>query len=653
MKKLMSVLLVALLAAVQAGCPLFNLGPNNQREYRVEMLVNDGNENPIGDWQSVSTSVLRDIQAAENPGPVDLRFSTVEKGDAIVLRRASARWQTFSGDSVFVNFLERDKVEHEKSIEAAAVAFLIVGGLWGEALLAGGHFVAVVGGSALEAWIREQTMTSFQLRVPFGPSVSSATVDVEFDFVNSQGRVLESVTFNRTIRATSPVVPVPDMTVPSLTGQYEGQAIDSLRFFGFQLGDISTACSDEVEFGRVISSDPSSGVSLPFGATINLVVSNGQRCTPRTAPVPNLAGQFEWQAGDTLRLADFIVGEITHECSATVGRDRVIRTSPAAGSVRNLGTAINLVVSTGSCPPQTGSVPNVVGNTQAVATTAITNAGFTVGTVTTTCSDTVSTGKVISYSPSGTRNLGTAINLVVSSGNCPPQTGTVPDVTGKTQFKAESDIINAGFIVGTVTTTCSDTVSTGKVISYSPSGTRNLGTAINLVVSTGSCPVADLEVSFKVRNQQGQFVVLPSTLVVPLGHSRVFELAINGGKPDYLVTLLDYDGHGIQFRVWQKGKEEVLVDETHFVLSPDQLAEFDMAEDQAAALDEIFMLKGVEVLNRVGATLSVDWVGPNATVRITKDFTATTQVAQPAYLFVSDSSETMEEVELTWKVQVE
>jgi RHS repeat-associated protein len=79
---------------------------------------------------------------------------------------------------------------------------------------------------------------------------------------------------------------------------------------------------------------------------------------------------------------------------------------------------VNLVVSSG--PPQV-AVPNVVGQTQAAATTAITGAGLVVGTVTQQSSNTVAAGNVISESPTaGTLvNVGSAVNLVVSSG--PPQ----------------------------------------------------------------------------------------------------------------------------------------------------------------------------------------------------------------------------------------
>jgi probable HAF family extracellular repeat protein len=72
-------------------------------------------------------------------------------------------------------------------------------------------------------------------------------------------------------------------------------------------------------------------------------------------------------------------------------------------------------VSTG---PPSVAVPNVVGQTQAAATTAITGAGLTVGTVTSQPSSTVAAGSVISESPAvGTSvSSGSAVNLVLSTG---------------------------------------------------------------------------------------------------------------------------------------------------------------------------------------------------------------------------------------------
>jgi beta-lactam-binding protein with PASTA domain len=96
-----------------------------------------------------------------------------------------------------------------------------------------------------------------------------------------------------------------------------------------------------------------------------------------------------------------------------------------AGTLVTLGSAVNLVVSTG---PAQVAVPNVVGQTQAAAATAITGAGLVVGTVTTvrTSIGAAASGRVISESPVAGKlvTLGSAVNLVVSTGpaQLPPAT---------------------------------------------------------------------------------------------------------------------------------------------------------------------------------------------------------------------------------------
>lgn len=70
------------------------------------------------------------------------------------------------------------------------------------------------------------------------------------------------------------------------------------------------------------------------------------------------------------------------------------------------------------------SVPNVLGDSQAAATTALTGAGLTVGTVTQASSATVAVGSVVSQTPSADTSAakGSSVALVISTG---PQTHTV------------------------------------------------------------------------------------------------------------------------------------------------------------------------------------------------------------------------------------
>ena len=91
----------------------------------------------------------------------------------------------------------------------------------------------------------------------------------------------------------------------------------------------------------------------------------------------------------------------------------VISQNPTAGTSVAAGSAVNLVVSHGPAPV---SVPNVVGQTQAAASTAITARGWCVGTVTQQSSATVPAGNVISQNPTAGTSVaaGSAVNLVVS-----------------------------------------------------------------------------------------------------------------------------------------------------------------------------------------------------------------------------------------------
>ena len=220
----------------------------------------------------------------------------------------------------------------------------------------------------------------------------------------------------------------------------------------------------------------------------------GSTTTQKQVAVPSVVGQTQAAATTAIQGAGLSVGTVTRQASSTVASGTVISESPVAGTQVNPGSAVNLVVSSG---PAQVAVPNVVGDTQAAATTAITGAGLVLGTVTNQASSTVAAGSVISESPAaGTQvNPGSAVNLVVSSG---PGTVAVPNVVGDTQAAATTAITGAGLVVGTVTTQASSTVASGSVISESPTaGTQvSPGSAVNLVVSSGPPPLSAANVNF-------------------------------------------------------------------------------------------------------------------------------------------------------------
>lgn len=80
--------------------------------------------------------------------------------------------------------------------------------------------------------------------------------------------------------------------------------------------------------------------------------------TPATIAIPDVAGQTVAEAKETLKKANFEIGEEKSEASEKVEEGRIIRTDPGARTGRKEGTKINLVVSSGK---QSFQISNYVG----------------------------------------------------------------------------------------------------------------------------------------------------------------------------------------------------------------------------------------------------------------------------------------------------
>jgi beta-lactam-binding protein with PASTA domain len=211
---------------------------------------------------------------------------------------------------------------------------------------------------------------------------------------------------------------------------------------------------------------------------------SGPASGPSQVDDPNVQGDTQAAATAAITAAGLSVGTITMQASGTVAVGDIISESPVAGTNVSSGSAVDLVVSSGPAPV---SVPNVVGDTQAAATTAITGAGLVIGTVTMQSSATVAAGNIISESPAAGTSVskGSTVNLIVSSG---PAVVAVPNVVGDTLAPATTALTGAGLVVGTVTQQTSATIVTGNIISESPTAGTSIasGSAVNLIVSGSS-----------------------------------------------------------------------------------------------------------------------------------------------------------------------
>ena len=202
--------------------------------------------------------------------------------------------------------------------------------------------------------------------------------------------------------------------VPNVAGLTQVAADAVLGGASLTTGTVTQQCSNSVPAGAVISQNPSAGQEVIPGSAVALVLSTG----PCPVAVPNAVGQTLAAAGTLLSDAGLSSGTATQQCSNTVTAGLVISQAPTAGQQVVPGSAVALVLSTGPCPV---AVPNVVGQTLAVAGTLLSDAGLTSGTVTHEYSSTVAEGLVISQTPAAGQSVppDSPVALVASDGPRP------------------------------------------------------------------------------------------------------------------------------------------------------------------------------------------------------------------------------------------
>ena len=151
-----------------------------------------------------------------------------------------------------------------------------------------------------------------------------------------------------------PVVP----SVTGLTGAQAATAIQQARLEPIA----SSAYSDSVASGIVVSSSPAPGGKVMFGSAVAYVVSLGQRL------VPDVTGKPADEAQSTIEEIGLVAVREDHP-DAAVPAGTVIGTTPPAGTPVAADASVVLRVSAGPL-----TVPGVVGSKAVDAPSAILNA---------------------------------------------------------------------------------------------------------------------------------------------------------------------------------------------------------------------------------------------------------------------------------------
>lgn len=207
------------------------------------------------------------------------------------------------------------------------------------------------------------------------------------------------------------------VTIPAeLIGADQAQARQMLTEAGLKIQLGKKVASDEVEAGRVVSTDPKAGTAVPKGTTVTVNLSSG----PESVSVPDLKGLSQAQARAALEKEGLKLGEVETQ-DGPQEKDRVISSSPEAGSSVKKGDTVKIVVSSGRVV-----IPSdLVGKDENTVLDALRDLGLSTRVEKMKTND-QAPGTVVSLSPNGTVDVGTSITVTVAEAAPQPTSPTQP-----------------------------------------------------------------------------------------------------------------------------------------------------------------------------------------------------------------------------------
>ena len=202
------------------------------------------------------------------------------------------------------------------------------------------------------------------------------------------------------------------VTVPDLSKMTEDAAKAALK--ELRLGvNVQTGTSDDVPEGQVYDQSPVAGTKVDVHTQVTINISSGKE----KFSLDDVTGMQYQQAQAQLE-NDGLVVSLEFDYSDSVGSDKVISTSPKAGSQVAKGDTITITASKGK-ETKTTIVPNLLGQNIDDAIQMIKDAGLTYNGKSSDYSDSYSENQVMNQSISAGKIVdeGTTISLTVSLGS--------------------------------------------------------------------------------------------------------------------------------------------------------------------------------------------------------------------------------------------
>lgn len=154
--------------------------------------------------------------------------------------------------------------------------------------------------------------------------------------------ITEGMTINLVVsKGKREVIP----TIPNVVGYSANDALTTLQRVGYLVTQ-EFEYSSTVEEGKVIKTNPSSGMSAKKGTTITIYISKGKEET--SVQVPDLRGSTQAQAKRKLESVGLVLSDsVAYEYDDTVPKNQVISQSYTVGTSVDKGTAVSITISLG------------------------------------------------------------------------------------------------------------------------------------------------------------------------------------------------------------------------------------------------------------------------------------------------------------------
>lgn len=132
------------------------------------------------------------------------------------------------------------------------------------------------------------------------------------------------------------------VTIPNVINRTRAEAEDLFTASSINIGEVKEEYSNEIEAGKIISTEPKAGFEIKRGQSVDLVISKGIDNNPVNAI--NFRGEKLTVAQKYLEDSGLKV-EVEYQESNEVGKDEVVRQDPIGEVAKN--STVHLIVSSG------------------------------------------------------------------------------------------------------------------------------------------------------------------------------------------------------------------------------------------------------------------------------------------------------------------